>query len=223
MSTKPLKRTTIVIVDDHQLVRIGLRSVLEALPDLELIGEADTGQEGVRMVIELKPDVVLLDIRLADSNGIEICRDILSECPGTRVIFLTSYGDAETIFSAVLAGAQGYILKDSSPASLIEGIRTVASGQSLLDPKVTTEALSLIRSQQKGPKPKGFGLSPQEERVLRLVSLGKTNKEIASELGLSDKTVKNYLANVYDKLQVSRRSQATAVFLRGEEAGSQRS
>jgi DNA-binding NarL/FixJ family response regulator len=121
-----------------------------------------------------------------------------------------------------LAGAQGYILKDSSPASLIEGIRTVASGQSLLDPKVTTEALSLIRSQQKGPRAKGFGLSPQEERVLKLVALGKTNKEIASDLGLSDKTVKNYLANVYDKLQVSRRSQATAVFLRGEEAGSQR-
>ena len=222
MSTKSLKPITIVMVDDHQLVRIGLRSVLETLPDLELIGEADTGREGVRLVTELKPVIVLLDVRLADCNGIEICRDILSECPGTRVLFLTSYGDAETIFSAVLAGAQGYILKDSSPTALIEGIRTVASGQSLLDPKVTTEALSLIRTQQRGTRTKGFGLSPQEERVLKLVALGKTNKEIASDLGLSDKTVKNYLANVYDKLHVSRRSQATAVFLRGEETGLQR-
>jgi DNA-binding NarL/FixJ family response regulator len=171
--------------------------------------------EAVREAVRLKPDIVLLDIRLSDRSGVEVCRDILAECPDTRVLFLTSYADDETILSAVVSGAQGYVLKDASTSILIEALRTIGTGQSLLDPKVTTQALSILRARYSGdPKTKPYSLSPQEERVLKLVADGKTNKEIAAVMGLSDKTVKNYLANVYDKLHVTRRSQATAVYLR---------
>ena len=160
--------------------------------------------------------IVLLDIRLPDRSGVEVCRDIRAECPDTRVLFLTSYADDETILSAVVSGAQGYLLKDANTSVLIEALRTIATGQSLLDPKVTTQALSILRARYSGdPKTKTYSLSPQEERVLKLLAEGKTNKEIAAAMGLSDKTVKNYLANVYDKLHVSRRAQATAVYLRG--------
>lgn len=210
--TKPL---SLLIVDDHEIVRIGLRTVLNLVSGMHVAGECATGAEAVSEAVRLKPDIVLLDIRLSDRSGVEVCRDILAECPDTRVLFLTSYADDETILSAVVSGAQGYVLKDATTSILIEALRTIGSGQSLLDPKVTTQALSILRARYSGDaKTKPYSLSPQEERVLKLVADGKTNKEIAAVMGLSDKTVKNYLANVYDKLHVTRRSQATAVYLR---------
>lgn len=215
MTTDKIKTLSLLIVDDHEIVRIGLRTVLNLVSGMQVVGECATGAEAVREAVRLKPDIVLLDIRLSDRSGIEVCRSILAECPDTRVLFLTSYADDETILSAVVSGAQGYVLKDASTSILIEALRTIGSGQSLLDPKVTTQALSILRARYTGdPKIKPYSLSPQEERVLKLVADGKTNKEIAAVMGLSDKTVKNYLANVYDKLHVTRRSQATAVYLR---------
>jgi two-component system, NarL family, response regulator DevR len=215
MAAEKEKTLSLLIVDDHEIVRIGLRTVLNLVSGLQVAGECATGMEAVREAVRLKPDIVLLDIRLSDRSGVEVCRDILAECPDTRVLFLTSYADDETILSAVVSGAHGYVLKDASTSILIEALRTIGTGQSLLDPKVTTQALSILRARYSGdPKTKPYSLSPQEERVLKLVADGKTNKEIAAVMGLSDKTVKNYLANVYDKLHVSRRSQATAVYLR---------
>jgi two-component system, NarL family, response regulator DevR len=215
MAAEKTKTLSLLIVDDHEIVRIGLRTVLNLVSGMHVVGECATGMEAVREAVRLKPDIVLLDIRLSDRSGVEVCRDILAECPDTRVLFLTSYADDETILSAVVSGAQGYVLKDASTSILIEALRTIGTGQSLLDPKVTTQALSILRARYSGdPKTKPYSLSPQEERVLKLVADGKTNKEIAVVMGLSDKTVKNYLANVYDKLHVTRRSQATAVYLR---------
>jgi two-component system response regulator DevR len=215
MVAEKTKTLSLLIVDDHEIVRIGLHTVLNLVSGMQVVGECATGVEAVKEAVRLKPDIVLLDIRLSDRSGVEVCRDILAECPDTRVLFLTSYADDETILSAVVSGAQGYVLKDASTSILIEALRTIGTGQSLLDPKVTTQALSILRARYSGdPKTKPYSLSPQEERVLKLVADGKTNKEIAAVMGLSDKTVKNYLANVYDKLHVTRRSQATAVYLR---------
>jgi two-component system, NarL family, response regulator DevR len=215
MINDKIKTLSLLIVDDHEIVRIGLRTVLNLVSGMQVVGECATGAEAVTEAVRLKPDIVLLDIRLSDRSGVEVCRSILAECPDTRVLFLTSYADDETILSAVVSGAQGYVLKDASTSILIEALRTIGSGQSLLDPKVTTQALSILRARYSGDsKTKPYSLSPQEERVLKLVADGKTNKEIAAVMGLSDKTVKNYLANVYDKLHVTRRSQATAVYLR---------
>lgn len=215
MAAEKTRTLSLLIVDDHEIVRIGLRTVLSLVSGMQVVGECATGVDAIREAVRLKPDIVLLDIRLSDRSGVEVCRDILAECPEARVLFLTSYADDETILSAVVSGAQGYVLKDANTSVLIEALRTIASGQSLLDPKVTTQALSIIRARYSGEaKAKPYSLSPQEERVLKLVAEGKTNKEIAAVMGLSDKTVKNYLANVYDKLHVSRRSQATAVYLR---------
>lgn len=215
MTTDKTKTLSLLIVDDHEIVRIGLRTVLSLVSGMQVVGECATGVEAVREAVRLKPDIVILDIRLSDRSGVEVCRDILAECPDTRVLFLTSYADDETILSAVVSGAQGYVLKDASTSILIEALRTIGTGQSLLDPKVTTQALSILRARYSGdPKTKPNSLSPQEERVLKLVADGKTNKEVAAVMGLSDKTVKNYLANVYDKLHVTRRAQATAVYLR---------
>jgi len=210
-STKSL---SLLIVDDHEVVRVGLRTVLNLVPGLQVVGEAGTGLTAVDECQRHQPDIVLLDIRLPDRSGVEVCHDILGVCPKTRVVFLTSYADDETVLSALVAGAHGYVLKEGSNKALIEAIKTVAAGQSLLDPQVTARTLSLIRSRYTpGGKSRLNSLSAQEERVLKLVAEGKTNKEIAVSLGLSDKTVKNYIANIYDKLQVSRRSQATAVYL----------
>lgn len=214
MARRKTRRLSLLIVDDHELVRMGLRSVFDLVPEMEVVGETATGAAAVSEAIHFKPDIVLLDIRLPDSSGIEVCRKILEACPKTRVLFLTSYGEEEILLAAVLSGAHGYVLKESNHRVLVEAIRTVAAGHSLLDPQVTMQALSLLKSHC-GPaaRPRIRILSPQEERVLRLVTEGKTNRQIGEALGLSGRTVQNYLSKVYDKLQVSRRSQATAVYL----------
>ncbi len=209
------KSIRILIVDDHEVVRAGLHTLLGAMTGLEVVGEATTMAEAVAQTLQLAPDVVLMDIRLPDGSGVDACRQIRAGCPDSKVLFLTSYADDDTVLAAILSGAQGYVLKDIDTQSLVEAIKTVSTGQSLLHPDVTQQALKWLRIlADPTAKSKSQPLSDQERRVLALVADGKTNKEIAASLSLSDKTVKNYLANIYDKLEVSRRSQAAAIYSR---------
>jgi DNA-binding NarL/FixJ family response regulator len=203
------------LVDDHEVVRVGLRTVLHNHHSITVVGEAGTKAAAVRAVKRLRPDIVLMDVRLPDGSGVEACRDILTSHPTTRIIFLTSYADDESVLAAVLAGAQGYVLKNIDSILLIRSIRTVSNGQSILNPALTQRALNWIKAwpEQNGPV-RGQSLSPQEERVLALVADGLTNKEIAATMQLSDKTVKNYLANIFQKLHIARRAQAASFFVK---------
>ncbi len=212
VKTKPIR---LLLVDDHEVVRVGLKTVLSHQPGLTVVGESATMATAVQDAHRLKPTVILMDVRLPDGSGVDACRDILASSPNTRVIFLTSYADDDSVLAAVLAGAHGYVLKEIDSAALIRAIHSVAEGQSILDPTVTERALRWLRGLGNGPQVPGIEqLSAQEERVLALVAEGKTNKEIATALGLSDKTVKNYLANVFQKLRITRRAQAAAFFVK---------
>jgi len=212
VETKPIR---LLLVDDHQVVRIGLRTVLHNNQGITVVGEVGTKAAAVRAVKRLNPDIVLMDVRLPDGSGVEACRDILASHPTTRVIFLTSFADDEFALAAILAGAQGYVIKNIDSGSLIQSIRTVSNGHSFLSPALTQRALERLKA---GPAQAGRvrkqSLAPQEERVLALVAEGLTNKEIAATMQLSDKTVKNYLANMFQKLQISRRAQAATFFVR---------
>ncbi|MEW6247258.1 MAG: response regulator transcription factor [Nitrospirota bacterium] len=210
-----MKPIRLMLVDDHEVVRIGLRTVLSRHRGISVVGEAMAMTEAVREALRLKPDVILMDARLQDGSGVEACREILSACPSTRIVFLTSYADDDSVLAAILAGAQGYLLKEIDSAALIRAIRNIAQGRSILDPSMAQRALAWIKGLGTADTTaKGDPLSAQEERVLALVAQGKTNKEIAAALGLSDKTVKNYLANVFQKLRVTRRAQAAAFFVK---------
>lgn len=210
---------TILVVDDHEVVRIGLRSLLSSQPEFQVVGEAVTAAEAIQKAAKAKPAVVLLDIRLPGEEGISACAEILTVSPQTRVLFLTSYADEDTVLAAILAGAQGYLLKEVGTGALIRSIKMVASGQSILDPAITKRALDWMRSLSTTPTQGTLAtLSPQEQSVVALVAEGKTNKEIAATLELSDKTVKNYLANIFQKLHISRRTQA-AVFFSKRQSG----
>jgi DNA-binding NarL/FixJ family response regulator len=180
---------------------------------LKVVGQASRKDDAKKLVLRLKPDVVLLDIRLPDGSGVDAARDILAACPNTRVLFLTSFADDHTVLEAILSGAQGYILKDIASAALIRAIKTVASGQALIDPRLTKNTLHWLKNVYAQPgQSKRPLLSPQEQRLLPLVAQGMTNKEIADHLQLSEKTVKNYLANIYSKLNIGRRSQIAAFY-----------
>ena len=205
----------LLLVDDHEVVRVGLRTVLHNNSGITIVGEASSRAQAVKEAARLHPDVILMDVRLPDGSGVEACREILSEHPATRVIFLTSYTDDDSVLAAVLAGAHGYVLKEIDSAALIRAIRTVSTGRSILQANVTKRALEWIKTVPTADGPaRTSSLSPQEERVLALVAEGLTNKEIASSLKLSDKTVKNYLANMFQKLHISRRAQAAAFFVK---------
>ncbi len=209
---KPIR---LLLVDDHQVVLVGLRTVLHNRQGITVVGEAGSRADAVRVAKRLKPDVVLMDVRLPDGSGVEACRDILARHPTMRVIFLTSFADDEFALAAVLAGAQGYVLKTIDSDLLIRSIRAVFNGQSLLSPVLTQRALDRVKTgpAQAGPV-RTQSLAPQEERVLALVAEGLTNKEIASALQLSDKTVKNYLSNMFQKLHITRRAQAATFFVK---------
>lgn len=210
--TAPIR---LLLVDDHEVVRVGLRTVLSKNQGIQVVGEAGTRATAVREAKRLEPDVILMDVRLPDGSGVEACRDILDHRPTARVIFLTSYTDDDSVLAAVLAGAKGYVLKEIDSSALARAIRTVSTGKSILDPAVTQRAVHWIKEwPHHESTAKGQALSPQEERVLALVAEGLTNKEIATTMQLSDKTVKNYLANMFQKLHISRRAQAAAFFVK---------
>jgi DNA-binding NarL/FixJ family response regulator len=207
-------RIRLLLVDDHMIVRLGLRAVFEESADIEVVGEAGTVTEAIDAASRVEPDVVLMDMRLPDGSGVDACRQILATHPQTRVVFLTSYDGEEEVFSAVFAGARGFLLKEIGSDSLLAAVRAVAAGQSILDPTTTRAMAEKLKalSQSDVQDRTGGSLSAQEQRVLALVAEGKTNKEIAAALGLSDKTVKNHLSNIFQKLQVSRRAHAAAIF-----------
>ncbi|MHC9061318.1 response regulator, partial [Nitrospira sp. CMX1] len=209
-------QTSIVLIDDHEMVRRGLRALLHLEADLSIVGEAATVASGVDLVERLTPQMVLLDVKLPDATVTEAIRRLLGVSPKLRILILTSYAEDTTVMAAVQNGAHGYVLKDVRMDDLIRAIRTVASGQGYLDPRVTQQALHWIRtSSHLGVTPHGVSrLSPQERLILPLLAEGKTNKEIAVQLRLSDKTVKNYLANIFDKLHVKRRTEAVAWFMK---------
>ena len=215
MSSTRANPIRLILVVDHEVVRVGLRTVLHNHHGIVVVGDAGTKADAMRAITGLRPDIVLMDVRLPDGSGVEACRDILARHPKTRIIFLTSYADDESVLTAVLAGAQGYVLKDIDSSQLVRSIRAVFNGQSILRPGLTQRALNWIKSwpEQNGPA-QGQSLSPQEERVLALVADGLTNKEIAVTMQLSDKTVKNYLANMFQKLHISRRAQAASYYVK---------
>lgn len=211
-----LSPTNIVLIDDHEMVRRGLRALLHLEPDMAIVGEAGTVAEGIAAVERLAPQMVLLDVKLPDASITEACRRLLAVAPKLRILVLTSYAEDSTVMGAVQNGAHGYVLKDVRMDDLIRAIRTVAGGHGYLDPRVTQQALHWIRAgSHLGATSQGTSrLSPQERLILPLLAEGKTNKEIAFQLRLSDKTVKNYLANIFDKLHVKRRTEAVAWFMK---------
>lgn len=208
-AAKPLIR--VVLVDDSEVVRMGLRSLIGNDRSLEIVGEAATVATGVQTCLRVRPDVALLDIRLPDGTGLDVCRQVLAAAPTVRVLILTSVADDKLVDEAIRAGAHGYLLKEIDGRGLVQAIHDVAAGKSILDPAITARVMQLVRSG--GPTEKNLDcLSPQEKRVLALIAGGLTNKEVAAQLGLSDKTVKNYLSTVFEKLHVTRRAEAAVIY-----------
>jgi two-component system response regulator DevR len=206
----------ILLVDDSELVRRGIKTVINSQQGgaMRVIGEAGSVAEAISESLRLKPDIVLLDIRLPDGTGFDACRKILERLPNTRVVVLTSHSNDNFVYEAVTAGVHGYLMKEVDPAGLIQALEDVAAGRSILGADITTRVLRLIRGgQAQGQSPDISTLSPQERRVLALVADGKTNKQIAEQLELSENTVKNYLVNVFEKLQVKRRAQAAIYYV----------
>ncbi len=201
----------ILLVDDHEVVRLGLKALLDHHPQYEVVGEAGTAKEAIEQVKRTRPDVVLMDIRLPGASGIEACEEITKTYPGTRVIMLTSYAEDEMLFSAIRAGASGYVLKQISGDALINAIDAVSRGEALLDPAVTQRVFQEVRRAVKDEEASAFvNLSQQEKHVLMLVSEGKTNREIAKTLFLGEGTVRNYVSSILSKLGVSNRAEAAA-------------
>jgi len=206
----------VFLLDDHEVVRAGIRAMLEATDDLVVVGEASTVAEALERIPVAQPRVALLDVRLPDGSGVEVCREIRSINPEIVCLMLTSYADDEALYAAILAGAAGYVLKQVGVGDLVDDIRRVGSGHSLLDPTVTQRVLERLRT---GPRedPRLASLTPQERKVLDLIAEGKTNRQIAEELYLAEKTVKNYVSNLLAKLGMERRTQAATFAVRLEE------
>src|SRR6266487_2327622 len=205
----------VVLVDDHEVVRNGIKSLLEETPDVSVVGEAGTVKDAIARVEWARPDVVIMDVRLPDGSGIEATREIRAKLPKTQVLMLTSFADDEALFASIMAGASGYVLKQIKGGDLVRAIRAVGQGQSLLDPAVTKGVLDRLRRGKHLLKDEKLArLSPQEERILGLVANGRTNRQIGEELGLAEKTVKNYVSSILAKLEVARRAEAAAYLAR---------
>ena len=218
MSTVPdpsVDAVRVFLLDDHEIVRRGLRELLEAEGDLVVVGEAGTTEEALDRIPATKPQVAVLDVRLPDGSGVEVCREVRSRHPEVQCLMLTSYADDEALFSAIMAGASGYVLKQVKGADLLDGIRRVARGESLLDPSVTRRVLERLRS--KPEEDELAGLTDQERRILDLIAEGLTNRQIGERMFLAEKTIKNYVSNLLAKLGMSRRSEAAAYAARLEE------
>lgn len=204
------KSVKIMLVDDHEVVRTGIRTILERREGFSIVGEAGSAEEAVAVAQQCEPDVIVMDIRLPDGNGVEVTREIRGARPETRVIMLTSYADDEAIYGSIMAGASGYLLKQTRGQNLAEAIERVSNGESLLDPAVTDRVLERMRALARGEGDELAVLTDQERKILSHIAEGKTNKEIAEEVFLSDKTVKNYVSNILSKLNLRRRSEAAA-------------
>jgi two-component system response regulator DevR len=211
MSTSPAPETDtsirVFLMDDHELVRRGLVDLLRSEPDITVVGEAGTASEALRRIPIARPDVALLDGRVPDGSGIDVCRDIRSTNPGIRCLILTSFDDDEALFAAIMAGASGYLLKEVGGSNLVTGIRQVAAGHSLIDPAVTQKLLDRLRNPVKEAS-KLDQLTPREREILNLITDGYTNRQIGEELFLAEKTVKNYVSILLTKLGMQRRTQA---------------
>lgn len=205
----------IVIADDHEVVRIGLASLLDRQPGFTVVGEASSGDEAVRLVRHERPDVVVMDIRMPNGSGIDACRTITTEFPSVPVIMLTSYADADALFDAIDAGASGYVLKRIGSGELVDAVRTVAAGGSLLDPSVTRSVLERLRNASRLEEAGAFAdLTEQERRVLAHVAAGEANREIADRMQLAEKTVRNYVSSLLAKLALESRAQAAGYAIR---------
>jgi two-component system response regulator DevR len=205
----------VLLVDDHEVVRDGVKALLQATEDIIVTGEAGSVREAIDEADRTRPDVVVMDVRLADGSGIEATREIRAKHENTAVIMLTSFADDEALFASIMAGAAGYVLKQVRGGELVRAIRTVGRGDSLLDPAVTKSVLDRLRKgKHLMTDEKLARLSPQEERILALIADGKTNKSIGEELGLAEKTVKNYVSSILSKLEVARRAEAAAYLAR---------
>jgi DNA-binding NarL/FixJ family response regulator len=208
-----MAKLRVLLVDDHEVVRAGIKAMLDAQDDMTVVGEAGTAEEGIRRVGYDEPDVVVLDVRLPDSSGVEACRDIRSRFPDVKVLMLTSFADEEALMSAILAGASGYVLKRVKSTDLVDDIRKVGTGESLLDADMTERLFERLRT---GPKedPLLSRLSNQERAIVDHIADGLTNRQIADEMFLAEKTVKNYVSNLLAKMNMSRRSEAAAYVAR---------
>jgi DNA-binding NarL/FixJ family response regulator len=197
----------IFVLDDHELVRTGLQTLLECEEDMDVVGQAATAQLGLEKIAVLQPDVAILDVRLPDGSGIEVCREIRSNYPDIACLMLTSYTDDEALFSAIMAGAAGYVLKEIGGSDLIGDIRRVSQGASLIDATLSKDIFDRLRKSQK-TEARLSSLSPQERRVLDLIAQGRSNRQIAEEIFLAEKTVKNYVSSLLSKLGMQRRTEA---------------
>ncbi len=197
----------VFLLDDHEIVRRGLRELLEAEGDIEVVGEAGTAEEAVGRIPATRPDVAVLDVRLPDGSGVEVCRDVRSVRPELACIMLTSYADDEALFEAIMAGASGYVLKQVRGSELVDAIRHVAAGDSLLDPALTSKVLERLRKGADEDE-RLRGLTDQERKILGHLADGLTNRQIADEMFLAEKTVKNYVSNLLSKMGMSRRTEA---------------
>ena len=205
-SAEPIR---VFLLDDHEIVRMGVRDLLEAEPGITVIGEAGTAASALARIPALKPDVAILDIRLPDGDGVSVCREIRSKMPQLACLMLTSFSDDEALFDAIMAGAAGYVLKQIRGTDLVGAVRTIASGQSLLDPEAASRVMRRMRDQATADDPLA-GLTDQERRILALIGEGLTNRQIGDRLFLAEKTVKNYVSALFAKLGMQRRAQAAA-------------
>ena len=205
----------VMLVDDHEVVRGGVRAILQATDDIIVTAEAASVREAIDEAARSRPDVIVMDVRLTDGSGIEATRQIRADRPATKVLMLTSFADDDALFASIMAGASGYVLKQVNAAELLRAIRALGRGESLLDPAVTTSVLDRLRKGKHLMQDERLArLSPQEERILSSVADGRTNREIGEELGLAEKTVKNYVSSILSKLEVARRAEAAAYLAR---------
>jgi len=208
-----MEKIRVFLLDDHEVVRVGVRELLESDGDVEVVGEASTAAEALARVPAVRPDVAVLDVRLPDGDGVSVCRDLRSQLPDLACLMLTSFADDEALFDAVLAGAAGYVLKQVKGNDILNSVRRVAAGQSLLDPTTTARMMQRLREQMEQSDPLQ-GLTEQERRVLALIGEGLTNRQIGERMFLAEKTVKNYVSNLLTKLGMERRTQAAAFVAR---------
>jgi DNA-binding NarL/FixJ family response regulator len=208
-AAKPAGQISVFLLDDHEIVRRGVRDLLEAEPDITVVGEAGTAAGALARIPALKPDVAVLDVRLPDGDGVTVCREIRSRMPEVGCLMLTSFGDDEALFDAIMAGASGYVLKQIRGTDLVGAVRTIAAGRSMLDPEAASRVMRRMRDEAERSDPLS-GLTEQERKILELIGEGLTNRQIGERMFLAEKTVKNYVSALFAKLGMERRTQAAA-------------